>query len=101
MEDEQTHIPNRLEKHRKIMGYTQKDVAFILGHKNTDRISKWEKGSAVPSVLNLIKLSVIYRTLMNDFYFDTFQAFRKDIFTKEAQLLTQNKEDSEPIKFLY
>ena len=64
--------PNRLRKYRKIMGYSQKDVARKLGYKCTSRISRWEEGKSMPSVINLIKLSIIYCRLPTDLYFDTY-----------------------------
>lgn len=79
---EKNYFPNRLKNYRNIHGYTQKQVAFMLGYKNADRISQWEKGLAMPSALNLLKLSVIYHTLVNDFYFDLLEEYKTDIANK-------------------
>jgi hypothetical protein len=68
------------------MNYKQHDVAKLLGHKNTNRISRWEKGLAFPSVLNLIKLSVIYRTLPSELYFDVLLDLREEVLKREREL---------------
>ena len=67
-----SYIKNRLKKYRVLMGYKQKEVAELLGLKSASRISRWEKGLAMPSVENLIKLSALYSTLMNEFYFEIY-----------------------------
>jgi len=73
------HIPNRLRKHRKLMGYTQKEVAILLGVKATDRISQWEQGLTLPNAINLIKLSLVYHVFPTDLYYDLMGILRKDI----------------------
>ena len=81
-----TYYPNRLRKYRKIMGYTQKQVAIFLGlgENNASRISRWEQGIALPSLQNVLKLSILYRTLVNQLYYDLFLQYRPEIFKAEA-----------------
>jgi len=67
---------NNLRKHRLLMGYKQNEVAKLLGLKSSSRISRWEKGLAMPSVENLIKLSALYATLMNELYFERYKEFQ-------------------------
>jgi transcriptional regulator with XRE-family HTH domain len=83
---ETNRFPNRLKNCRNIHGYTQKQIGNLLGFKNTDRISQWEKGLAMPSALNLLKLSIIYRTLVNDFYFDLLQEYKTELTHKTDTL---------------
>ncbi len=68
---------NSLKKHRLLMGYKQNEVAKLLGLKSASRISRWEKGLAMPSVENLIKLSAIYSTLMNELYWEMYMEIKK------------------------
>lgn len=71
---------NSLKKHRLLMGYKQNEVAKLLGLKSASRISRWEKGLAMPSVENLIKLSVLYATLMNELYFEMYTNYKVQLF---------------------
>ncbi len=73
------HIPNRLRRHRKMMGYTQKEVAKLLGVNATDRLSLWEKGITMPNAINLIKLSLIYHVFPTDLYYDLMVELRNDL----------------------
>lgn len=70
MESYGRNIPNRLRKHRILAGYSQKDVADILGMKSTSRISKWEQGTALPSLEYLLKLSILYHVLCDELYYN-------------------------------
>ncbi len=65
----QTEIQqNTLKESRITLGLRQQDVADILGHSITDRISHWEKGRAMPSLINLFKLSAVYGKMPHELY---------------------------------
>lgn len=65
------------------MGYRQIDVARLLDLNNTSRISRWEKGLSLPNAINLIKLSIIYRTFPNELYFELLLVLRHELLKKE------------------
>ncbi len=65
-------IPNLLRKHRRIRGLSQKQVAKILELKSASRISRWEKGSCIPSHVNVVRLSIIYRTMAEALFRDLY-----------------------------
>ena len=85
------HIPNLLRKHRKLVGYRQSEVAEILDLKNTNSISRWEKGIAAPGLLNLLKLSIIYSTLCDQLYPELRNDLRKDIIAKKENVRHSRK----------
>ena len=70
-------IPNNLRRHRKQAGLRQVDVADKLGFKSADRISKWEKGQAIPNIVNLFKLVLIYQTPAEELYWELIEEIRK------------------------
>lgn len=49
-------------------GYSQKKVARILSLADTSTLSRWEHGVALPGILQVFRLSRIYRTLPHDLY---------------------------------
>jgi hypothetical protein len=53
-------------------------VAHLLKLKGAGRISQWESGARFPGIRNLIKLSILYRTLVDELYYDLRDAIRKD-----------------------
>ena len=61
-------VPNNLREYRLKAGLKQKEVAEKLELQCEDRISHWERGQAMPSVWNLIKLGKIYNTNIASMY---------------------------------
>lgn len=96
MEHKRKSIPNQLRKFRKRMGYQQKDVAYLLGFRGAGRISEWEAGTSTPSIENLIKLAVIYRTLCDELYITIRRDFIQDLQQREAEINT--RKTTTPIK---
>jgi DNA-binding XRE family transcriptional regulator len=87
MERASRTFPNTLRLHRKMMGYSQRQVARLLGLHDTVPVSLWEKGAKLPSTVNLIQLSLIYRTYPNQLYDNVFQDFRENLRVKEGEIL--------------
>lgn len=73
------NIPNRLRKYRRLAGYKQKDVAQILKLRCTNRLSRWEQGRSLPSLSNVLKLSALYKTLVEELYFELLKQNRKEL----------------------
>lgn len=63
-------VPNNLKEYRNKCGYKQKEVATILGFATEDRICLWEKGKNIPNLINLLKLSSLYRATPMQLYPD-------------------------------
>ena len=83
-------IPNRLKMHRRQMRFSQRHVAKLLDLSNTAPLSRWEQGIQLPNTLNLLKLSILYRTFPNELYFEYIQELRKSLQTAEWNLHTDN-----------
>jgi transcriptional regulator with XRE-family HTH domain len=88
---EKCRFPNRLKKYRRLFCFSQKEVATILGLKDTSPISRWEKGISLPSLVHLFRLSRIYRTMPSEMYFDLWQDITKEIAARENDLLAQRE----------
>jgi len=86
-------IPNLLRKYRKARGLKQKDVAKMLGLRCGSRVSRWEKGACMPSLLNALRLSVLYRVMADALFFDHVRQLRKDIRLREESTLQQPREN--------
>ncbi len=80
-------ISNCLRKYRKLKGLKQKDVARILKLKSTSMISRWEKGVCLPNSLNIFKLSLLYRTLIDVLFIDLMRLLKEDIRKREEKVL--------------
>ena len=76
---QKSNIPNSLRCRREHAGLRQCDVAKALGLVSSDRISHWEKGVAVPNIVNLFKLSVLYNVPPQKLYEELFMAVEHEI----------------------
>ena len=76
MQNNNFKIPtsNKLKECRIKAWLTQFDVILRLGLRSTDRISKWEKGTRLPSLINLFKLAEIYKVSPKELYPEIAQA---------------------------
>jgi len=89
---------NRLRKHRRLMGYTQDDVAYLLGLNSKTEISRWEKGLTVPGIDNVIRLAYIYRTLAEELYREYYKQVRFEIEPREKKLVQMHLKQNEKKK---
>ncbi len=84
-------IPNCLRKFRKVNGYTQKQVADLIGICNTSIISRWENGRRFPSPLNIFRLTVLYKTMADALYIDLIRELRLEIQLRREKLENASK----------
>src|SRR5712692_4130058 len=56
----QNKTKNRLWLARKRKGFRQKQVAYLLNHRNIDQISRYENGSRLPTLQTALKLEIIF-----------------------------------------
>ncbi|HYG40073.1 MAG TPA: helix-turn-helix transcriptional regulator [Cytophagales bacterium] len=54
-------IKNNLREYRLKAGLTQEVVVKAIGLQSNNRLCRWEQGKAYPSIVNLLKLSKIYK----------------------------------------
>lgn len=85
------HYPNNLRELRKAKGMFQVEVAQLLGHLNSDRISDWEKGYGMPSVANLFKLATVLEVPPEDIYKEIRATASKEVGEKRASLKNENE----------
>lgn len=62
---------NRLFLVRNKHALGQKQIAVLLGHQTTDQISRYERGTKLPSLKTALKLGIIYHTPL-DALFDGY-----------------------------
>jgi transcriptional regulator with XRE-family HTH domain len=80
---------NNLWQARKRIGLERKQVAFLLSHKTTDDISRYEKGNSLPNLNTALKLEIIYRVPIRLLFQSLFEEYREEIFAlKKRQSVT-------------
>ena len=76
---------NHLGKYRRRIGYSQKDVSQILGFSDQSQVCRWEKGIKLPGVLNLLKLSALYRVPITFLFIDWFRQIKEEVMALEEE----------------
>ena len=84
-------IPNLLRKYRRVNGYTQIEVAKILGIKCSSKISQWEKGECFPNLMNALRISILYRVMVDSIFIDHLRHLREEMKKRESKYLSKNK----------
>jgi len=77
---------NSLRKHRKMQGYSIKEVASLLDIHCANRLSRWEKGVSLPNLKNVLKLSLLYHTFIEQLYEGFREELKKPLYDREQQL---------------
>ena len=68
------------------MGFSQREVAEMLGMKSASCISRWENSSSIPSWEHILKLSFLYSTLPNQLYDDLWTEVQNELREKKMRM---------------
>ena len=79
--------PNYLWIYRKRMGFSQKRVALLLGHKTTTHVSDYERGRRLPSLKTALKLEIILRIPIAFVYGEQYNILKRNIREVENRLI--------------
>lgn len=77
---------NSLWVARNRMGFSQIRVAHALGLKRTSVLSRYEHGTRVPSLVNALKLEIVYRTPVAFLFSDLYLDLKKEIRSEEERI---------------
>ena len=81
------NYPNGLWMYRKKRGLSQKQIAYLMGHKSTAHISHYERGEKLPSLTNALKLEVILGGVFVSFLFpELFSRIRHEVHARREAL---------------
>ena len=84
--DKNSVVKNRLELNRKTSGYSQREVAQILGFSSVAQISRWERGEKDPNLKHALQLSALYKRLVNDLFWDLYQEQRGRVAKEKIKI---------------
>ena len=79
-------LPNRLWQYRKRMGFTQQEVATMLGYLSREEISDFERGAKLPSFISALKLELVYRVPVAFLFPDLYARLKTQVREKEERL---------------
>jgi transcriptional regulator with XRE-family HTH domain len=77
------HKPNNLILYRRRMGFTQKQVARLLGHRDTSMVSHYERSRALPPLAVALGLEIVYRVPVAFLFPAMYDELKRQIRTVE------------------
>ena len=77
---------NNLVLYRKRMGLSQKQVARLLGHRDTSMISHYEHSRALPPLAMALRLEIVYRVPVAFLFPVMYDALKRQIREQEEFL---------------
>lgn len=99
-------LHNYLRSHRKRFGLSQKDLAFLLGVKNRDKVSRYELYKRLPNLQTALALQALFGTPVAELFAGIYEQVEKET-SKRARILSgkmegakENKSDSRKAELL-
>lgn len=76
---------NNIRRYRKLRYLRQRDVANMLGLKETNDIYRWERGKKLPSLQNALKLSYILKCPIEILFLNQYKELKKQITINQLE----------------
>lgn len=81
-------LPNYIRHHRKRLGLSQEDVAFLLGWNWSAQTSRYEHFCRIPTLRTALALSYIFQTSIQDLFSGEKQEVEEAV-SRRAEILEE------------
>jgi transcriptional regulator with XRE-family HTH domain len=82
-------LSNYLRSHRKRVGLSQAEVAFLLGCSSAAQLSRYEHFSRVPTLRTALALAVIFQASARDLFSGEYQKVENAVCRQAHRLLAR------------
>jgi transcriptional regulator with XRE-family HTH domain len=90
------NIPPRLRGERNAWGFTQKELASLLGYRSTDRLSRVERALKRPGIRIVVGSHILFGWSIEHLFKNLYDAIEEHV-VREAYLLHERlKADDRP-----
>lgn len=83
------HITNHLFRLRRVRGYSQKRLAYLLGLRSSKAISDYERGRRLPPLLTAMLMEIVLGTRLSEIYLDLYRELSLHAVAREDRLPNQ------------
>jgi transcriptional regulator with XRE-family HTH domain len=70
---------NQIRRYRKERYLRQRDIAILMGLKQPCDIYRWETGEKLPSLMNVLKLSVALKCPVEILFLDHYKEIQRQM----------------------
>jgi transcriptional regulator with XRE-family HTH domain len=88
-------LESYLRTYRKRSGFSQDEVAFLLGCRSGAKVSRYEQRTRHPNIRTVFAYEVIFRAPSSDLFAGVYQKVEKTTRAR-ARLLAQKLADAKP-----
>ena len=81
------HLPNHLRAHRKRLGLSQDDVAFLLGVESGAKVCRYERFARVPSLEAALAYVAIFQRPLRELFSGHYQRIEKEVAKRARDLI--------------
>jgi len=89
---------NRLQHYlrtfRRRHGFSQAEIAHLLGTRSDTKVSRYERFRRNPSVLTVFAYEVIFNAPARDLFAGIYESVHRDVRTRAARLLSALESDA-------
>jgi transcriptional regulator with XRE-family HTH domain len=79
-------FPNYLVRHRKSLGLSQADVAFLLGSKRGEKVSRHEAFVREPSLRDALAYEAIYKRTPSEIFDGLYHQIEREVAERAKSL---------------
>lgn len=84
-----TPLPNYLRAHRKRLGLSQDDVAFLLGCRHGTKVSRYERFRRQPGLLTVFACEILIGVPARELFAGVYLTVERDVVQRTEALLRQ------------
>jgi len=88
-------LPSYLRTHRRRVGFTQKELAFLLGCQKGSKVSRYERLIRFPSLKTALAYEAIFGTSMQELFAGIYEEIEQEV-RKRAEVLFQKLYTEKP-----
>jgi transcriptional regulator with XRE-family HTH domain len=82
-------LPNYLKAHRKRLALTQKDVAYLLGVSNPEKVSRHETFIRDPRFESLLAYEVIFQRPVREIFAGLYAQIEQEVAMRAKELASK------------
>lgn len=85
------HLPNHLRAHRKRLGLSQKDIAYLLGSGCGAKVCRYERFTREPSLETALAYEAIFQRPFRELFSGPYQKIEKEVAARAKGLAERTK----------